>query len=174
MAFMQKDEASYLQAPLTATCLCEAVQLNLPPPTTAPVANYLCHCLLCRHELGSLFAWQIRYQSSALKISRGQESITYWSAKTDLPHPETGEKPHLAFCKICGTSLFGASHGTVVVRGGALDLEGGEKDKVREWIEGERGRENGWWPSLEFFTKRRPVWFKQMVEGAQQRNELSN
>lgn len=56
-----------------------------------------CHCSECRKFSGSDYASVDGIDSSKIEIIRGAESITYYH-KT--------EESDLAFCSVCGSSLF--------------------------------------------------------------------
>jgi len=79
---------------LSATCLCGSIRIEIPDEF-----EYMgyCHCSECRKFSGSDSASVGGLDSSKVKIKTGNENITYYH-KT--------EETDLAFCSICGSSLF--------------------------------------------------------------------
>ncbi len=79
---------------LSGTCLCGKVKIQIPDEF-----EYMgnCHCSGCRKFSGSDYASVGGIDSSKFKIVSGEGSITYFH-KT--------EETDLAFCSVCGSSLF--------------------------------------------------------------------
>ncbi len=98
--------------PLRGSCLCGGVQFEVTGPFRR--ANY-CHCSRCRKHSGGAALAQGRVAREHFRIVRGEELVTAFRP------PEGMTK---AFCRVCGSSLFGGtwpSGPEVSVRLGALD-----------------------------------------------------
>src|SRR4029079_13161736 len=82
--------------PLHGSCLCGGVQFEI----TAPFAwASHCHCSRCRKHSGAFGLTQGRVPRDGFRLLQGEELITVYA-----PADEGRVK---AFCKVCGSSLFG-------------------------------------------------------------------
>jgi hypothetical protein len=79
---------------LRGSCLCGAIQYEVPDEFL--YAAY-CHCSECRRFSGSAFSALGGIAKDQLQITTGADKIKYFR-KT--------EASNLAFCGICGSSLF--------------------------------------------------------------------
>ena len=79
---------------LRGSCLCGAVQYEIPDELL--YAAY-CHCSECRRFSGSAFSALGGIAKAQLQIKTGKDKIKYF-LKT--------EASNLAFCEVCGSSLF--------------------------------------------------------------------
>jgi hypothetical protein len=79
---------------LRGSCLCGAVQYEIPDELL--YAAY-CHCSECRRFIGSAFSALGGIAKAQLQIKTGKDKIKYF-LKT--------EASNLAFCEVCGSSLF--------------------------------------------------------------------
>jgi hypothetical protein len=79
---------------LAGSCLCGKIQIQIPDSFDY-VGN--CHCSECQKFSGSAFASAAGINFADLKITQGEEFVTYYH-KT--------EETDLAFCSNCGSSLF--------------------------------------------------------------------
>ena len=79
---------------LRGSCLCGAVQYQIPDQLQ--YAAY-CHCSECRRFSGSAFSAVGGVARDYLEINSGEELIKYFK-KT--------EASNMAFCSVCGSSLF--------------------------------------------------------------------
>lgn len=103
--------------PVHGSCLCGGVRYALTAPFRR--AN-LCHCTRCRKHSGSVGSAQGRVPSDGFQLLSGEELITVWQ-------PDDGGMAK-AFCRVCGSSLFGGSWPDgpeVSVRLGPLDEDPG-------------------------------------------------
>ncbi len=100
------------QHPLHGSCLCGGVQFEILAPFRR--ANY-CHCSRCRKHSGAAAMPQGRVAREDFRLLAGAELIGTF-------RPDGGMAK--AFCRACGSSLFGGSWpegSEVSVRLGALD-----------------------------------------------------
>jgi hypothetical protein len=97
----------------TGGCQCGAVRYRI---SGDPVEIYVCHCLECRHQSASAFGISVIVRAADLSLERGATRV--WSRPTD-----TGRVLDCTFCPACGSRLWHASPGEVVVsvKGGSLD-----------------------------------------------------
>ena len=79
---------------LRGSCLCGAVQYEIPDELL--YAAY-CHCSECRRFSGSAFSALGGIAMAQLQINTGEDKIKFFR-KT--------EASNLAFCEVCGSSLF--------------------------------------------------------------------
>jgi hypothetical protein len=94
------------------SCLCGAVQFVVTAPFLR--ANY-CHCSRCRKHSGAGALAQGRVPREGFQLLSGADAI-------EVYRPPTGMTK--AFCRICGSSLFGGTWPEgpeVSIRLGALD-----------------------------------------------------
>jgi hypothetical protein len=96
--------------PLTATCNCGAVQLEITEPFVA--AGY-CHCTRCQRRTGTSSSAGAVAAPGAFRVARGEDRLRSW------PPPDGAEK---FFCGDCGSHMFSrTAEGRVSVRLGVLD-----------------------------------------------------
>ncbi len=98
--------------PLTGSCLCGGVRFEVTAEFRR--ANY-CHCSRCRKHSGAAALAQARVSRTAFRLLQGADLIETY-------RPATGMAK--AFCRICGSSLFGGTWPVgpeVSIRLGALD-----------------------------------------------------
>jgi hypothetical protein len=81
---------------LSGRCLCGAVEYSLPDDLA--YAGY-CHCSDCRRFSGSAFSAFGGIDEARFQIVRGADRITQFVKSTNTT---------LAFCSICGSSLYAA------------------------------------------------------------------
>ncbi|MCJ1331508.1 hypothetical protein MMC10_008199 [Thelotrema lepadinum] len=159
---------------LTATCACGSIQLSLRGP---PELTYLCHCLQCRKELGTMFATQVKYPPSAVKFVRGEDVLTKYSRPEDKLDPKTGITPNASFCSKCGSPVWCQGPDSLIIRYGIIDAETEESQSILNGSlqDVDEKTKSAWRPKFEFFVKRKAAWAKGWeVEGAPQRQELKN
>jgi hypothetical protein len=104
------------ERPVRGSCLCGAVQFAVTAPFLR--ANY-CHCSRCRKHSGAGALAQGRVPREGFQLLSGSEQI-------EVYRPESGMTK--AFCRICGSSLFGGTWPEgpeVSIRLGALDDDPG-------------------------------------------------
>lgn len=80
---------------LRGRCLCGAVEYAVPD--SFKYAGY-CHCSECRRFSGSAFSAFGGISEADFRLLKGAEAIT---------HYKKSENTTLAFCRICGSSLYG-------------------------------------------------------------------
>jgi hypothetical protein len=81
---------------MTLSCRCGSVQLRV---SSAPIAQFYCHCDDCRAATGSAFVPIALFPADAVAVSAG-DTFT-WTYKS-LPRTR---------CSTCGTFLFGEPPG---------------------------------------------------------------
>ena len=81
-------------ATLTSECLCSTVKFSLPDELEYA---FNCHCSECRRFSGSAFSAAAGIPREKLVIVSGESHIKYYR-KRDVAD--------LAFCELCGSSLF--------------------------------------------------------------------
>lgn len=114
------------QALLAGSCLCGGVRFEISVPFRR--ANY-CHCSRCRKHSGSNASAQGRLPREGLRLLSGSELITAF-------HPPDGGMTK-AFCRICGSALFGGTWPDgpeVSVRLGVLDGDPGLSPQYRSHV----------------------------------------
>lgn len=102
--------------PISGSCLCGAVHFEI----TAPFRRVnVCHCTRCQKHSGSVGLAQGRVPREGFTLTSGEELI-------EVYRPPDGMAK--AFCRRCGSSLFGGSWPEgreVSVRLGSLDADPG-------------------------------------------------
>lgn len=78
-----------------ARCLCGAITLSLPAPSTLVVA---CHCLDCQRRTGAPFGVGAFYPTAAVTVSGTPREFTRPAA--------SGGEVHTYFCPTCGSTLY--------------------------------------------------------------------
>jgi hypothetical protein len=84
--------------PVRGGCLCGAVRYEVSAPFLR--ANF-CHCSRCRKHTGAAASAQGRVAFEAFRLVAGAELVTVF-------RPPGGGMAK-AFCRVCGSSLFGGS-----------------------------------------------------------------
>lgn len=84
--------------PLSGGCLCGAVRYEVTGPFLR--AGH-CHCSRCRKHSGAAVSTQGRVRREDFRLLSGAESLTAYR-----PAPGAAVK---AFCRVCGSSLFGGT-----------------------------------------------------------------
>jgi hypothetical protein len=100
-------------APVRGGCLCGGVRYEVTAPFLR--ANF-CHCSRCRKHTGAAASAQGRVSHEAFALTAGAELVTVF-------RPPGGGMAK-AFCRVCGSSLFGGSWPggrEVSIRLGTLD-----------------------------------------------------
>jgi hypothetical protein len=109
---------------LSGRCLCGKVRFEIEG-ALGPVV--MCHCTMCRHASGSAFATNASVGADAFRIVAGRKSVKIF---------ESSEDGIRAFCRKCGSPVFGgsASHPeTIRIRLGALEDAGGARPAANIW-----------------------------------------
>jgi hypothetical protein len=111
--------------PLTATCNCGAVQLELTAP---PLGASYCHCTRCQRRTGTAASANVAFPADAMQVVRGEDRIRAW-------RPETGSPKF--FCGDCGSALFARplDGATVGIRLGLLDRDPGVRPSRRQFTD---------------------------------------
>ena len=112
--------------PVRGSCLCGGVRYEVTAPFRR--ANY-CHCSRCRKHSGGAASAQGRVPAEGFRLLAGTELI-----ETFRP-PEGMAK---AFCRVCGSSLFGGTWPDgpeVSVRLGTLDDDPGIRPQYHSFVE---------------------------------------
>ena len=97
---------------LRGSCLCGVVTFEVTAP---PLRVGMCHCSRCRKHSGGPGLVQARFPIEAFRLCSGEAEI-------EVFRPEDGMAK--AFCRRCGSSLFGGSWPDgpeVSIRLGAFD-----------------------------------------------------
>jgi hypothetical protein len=113
------------ERPVRGSCLCGGVRYEVLAPFRR--ANY-CHCSRCRKHSGGAALAQGRVSHDAFRLLAGAELI-----ETFRP-PDGMAK---AFCRICGSSLFGGTWPDgpeVSVRLGTLDEDPGIRPQYHSFV----------------------------------------
>lgn len=109
---------------LRGSCLCSRVQYKV-----TDVFNYsgYCHCSECRKFSGSAFSAFGGVDENCFEIELGGEFVAYY---------EKSENTRLAFCKVCGSSLFGkkVSSNMLHIRLGTLDEAPSQKPQAHVFV----------------------------------------
>jgi hypothetical protein len=112
--------------PVRGSCLCGGVRFEVT--TAFRRANY-CHCSRCRKHSGSGALAQGRVAREGFRLLAGGELIEVFRP------PEGMVK---AFCRVCGSSLFGGTWPTgaeVSIRLGALDDDPGIRPQYHSFVD---------------------------------------
>ena len=111
-----------MSAPLTATCNCGAVQLEITQPFTR--AGW-CHCTRCQRRTGSGASPSGSVAPGAFRIARGEDRLRSWTP------PDGAEK---VFCGDCGSHMFSrGATGLLGVRLGVVDGDPGITPSDRQF-----------------------------------------
>jgi hypothetical protein len=112
--------------PLHGSCLCGAVRFEVTAPFVR--ANY-CHCTRCRKHSGTGALVQGRVPREGFRLLEGEELVEIYRP------PEGGMVK--AFCRVCGSSLFGGSWPDgpeVSIRLGSLDGDPGIRPQFHNFV----------------------------------------
>ena len=113
--------------PLEGSCLCGGVRFEITAPF---VWASHCHCSRCRKHSGAFGGTQGRVPREGFRLIEGEELITVYQP------PNDGRVK--AFCKVCGSSLFGnvwPEGDQIGVRLGALDGDPGVTPAYHQHVE---------------------------------------
>ena len=111
---------------VTGGCLCGAVRYAVTGPFLR--AGY-CHCERCRRHSGAGAGVKGRVRSEDFRLLSGAESIAVYA-----PAPGAAVK---AFCRTCGSSLFGGTWpdgSEVSIRLGTVDGDPGVRPSTRTFV----------------------------------------
>lgn len=114
-----------MSAPITGGCLCGGVRYEVHGEFLR--AGH-CHCERCRRHGGSGSLTQGRVRAEDFRLVSGAELVTSYV-------PEGGMTK--AFCRVCGSSLFGGSWPEgpeVSIRFGSLDGDPGIRPQCRTFV----------------------------------------
>jgi hypothetical protein len=114
------------ELPLTASCLCGGVRLEIDEPLVS--AGY-CHCKRCQRRTGAAASPQGRVAPGSLRVVAGEDLLRAY---------EPPDGFHKIFCSACGASLFSRSPDdpqVISVRLGAFDADPGVRPAYRQWVE---------------------------------------
>ena len=112
------------ERPLSGRCLCGGVTFRV---TRAFHRANWCHCSRCRKHSGAPAGVQGRVARDGFELLTGADLLTVY-------RPEGGAAK--AFCRVCGSSLFGAAWpegDEVAIRLGALDGDPGVRPQYRSF-----------------------------------------
>lgn len=107
------------QESMTGGCLCGAVRYAVEPPLLR--ANH-CHCSRCRKHSGTTGCMQARVLREQFQLLSGHEELRVYGR---------GKGAVKAFCRHCGSSIFGGNWPDgpqVSIRLGSFDADKGELD----------------------------------------------
>ena len=108
--------------PLTGTCNCGAVQVEVSEPFVS--AGY-CHCTRCQRRTGTGSSVSATAASGAFCVLRGEDRLRFW-------RPSDGAEK--AFCGDCGSHMFSRNaQGGIGVRLGVLDADPGIRPADRQF-----------------------------------------
>ena len=113
-----------MSEPLTGSCLCGAVRIEL---TEAPIVAYYCHCTRCQRRTGTGASVSTRVPPGSVRIVAGEDKI-----RTFVP-PEGFPK---AFCSECGSALWASrpDDGEIAsLRMGLFDSDPGIRPTARQF-----------------------------------------
>ena len=111
---------------IKGSCLCGGVQFEVTPPFIR--ANH-CHCLRCQKHSGTGMCTQTMVKKKQFKLVGGDHLIRVFGRE------KGGVK---AFCKECGSSLFGGSWPNgpeVSIRMGAFDDDPGIRPEFHSFVD---------------------------------------
>ncbi|ORY26952.1 Mss4-like protein [Naematelia encephala] len=130
---MSKSDTMGTAATITGQCLCGAVTMSMPIPTSE--ATQICHCIDCRKSTGCLAIPLIRVPLTSFHYQG--EISTYYAPGL------SGASVGRVFCLICGSQLW--------------DTSSVETDKI--WIKGGLFPPGSIpIPTLEIFAKDMEAW----------------
>ena len=110
---------------ITGSCLCGEVRYEVEPPFLR--AGH-CHCARCRKHSGAAVSTQARVRQAQFRLISGAEFIRVYGK---------GQGAVKAFCKNCGSSLFGGDWPDgpeVSIRMGTLDDDPGIRPQFRTFV----------------------------------------
>lgn len=111
--------------PLPGSCLCGGVRFEVTAPFLR--SNY-CHCTRCRKHSGAGALVQGRVPQEGFSLLAGEDLI-------EVYRPDDGMVK--AFCRVCGSSLFGGSWPDgheVSIRLGSLDGDPGIRPQFHNFV----------------------------------------
>ena len=112
--------------PVGGSCLCGGVHYEVTAPFLR--ANY-CHCSRCRKHSGAPAMTQGRVPREGFRLLRGEELIEVY---------RRGGGMVKAFCRVCGSSLFGGTWPEgpeVSIRLGSLDGDPGIRPQFHTFVD---------------------------------------
>ena len=110
---------------IAGSCLCGSVRFEVEPPF---VRAGHCHCERCRKHSGTAVCTQARVPKAQFKLLQGANLVRVYGK---------GEGAVKAFCRNCGSSLFGGGWpdgDQVSIRMGAFDLDPGIRPQFHTWV----------------------------------------
>src|SRR5436309_8222659 len=110
---------------ISGSCLCGCVRFEVEPPF---IRAGHCHCERCRKHSGTAVCTQARVPREQFRLSQGKQLIRVYGK---------GDGAVKAFCRNCGSSLFGGDwpDGTEVsILLGAFDADPGIRPQFETWI----------------------------------------
>jgi len=111
---------------ITGSCLCGEVRYEVDRPFLR--AGH-CHCGRCRKHSGAAVCTQVRVLREQFRLMSGAEFIRVYSGGTSAVK---------AFCKNCGSSLFGGEWpdgDEVSIRMGTLDDDPGIRPQFHTFVD---------------------------------------
>lgn len=136
------------ERPVRGSCLCGGVRFELLAPFRR--ANY-CHCSRCRKHSGAAALAQGRVPRESFRLLQGAELIEVFHP------PQRGMVK--AFCRVCGSSLFGGrwpDGDEVSIRLGALDDDPGIRPQFHNFVASQAPWEQLPEDGLPRFEERKP------------------
>lgn len=115
-----------MKRPLRGSCLCGRVRFEVRPPF---IRAGHCHCSECRKHSGATGCIQARVLREQFVLLSGADAIEAYR------RPGRAVK---AFCRICGSSLFGGSWPEgpqVSIRMGAFDDDPGIRPQFHTFVD---------------------------------------
>lgn len=115
-----------MSEPIRGGCLCGEVRYEVDPPFLR--AGH-CHCSRCRKHSGAGTCTQARVLREQFRLITGSEFIRVYGA---------GQGAVKAFCKNCGSSLFGGAWpggAEVSIRMGTLDDDPGIRPQYHTFVD---------------------------------------
>ena len=114
-----------MNSKIPGSCLCGCVRFEVEPPFLR--AGH-CHCERCRKHSGTAVCTQARVPKEQFRLLQGQQLIRVYGK---------GEGAVKAFCRNCGSSLFGGEWpegAEVSIRMGAFDVDPRIRPQFHTWI----------------------------------------
>jgi hypothetical protein len=112
-------------SPLTGSCACGLVRFTVSQP---PDAAAYCHCTRCQKRTGTATQASARVAPGTVTITEGEEYIGQWAPPGGMAK---------AFCRECGSHLFGRNPETGVVgavRMSAFDSDPGVRPMAHQFV----------------------------------------
>ena len=106
--------------------MCGGVRFELTEP---PQAASYCHCTRCQRRTGAAASCDAQIDGRTFRLVRGEELVKAWR------HPDGGFEK--AFCRECGSHLFGRNPDDPTVMGirmGAFDGDPGVRPSRRKFV----------------------------------------